>query len=128
MEPDIHWSAMSGHISTFVVNGGQYAKIFWTEQFKEGMQSVLDSIQTKHAINLERIPRFDELEGHGPKRAHSVEEYFDDLSMHLMYEIYHRDFDLFKYDSTTWGTNSRSVKSTLMKSTQNLVTDPVSLS
>ena len=22
MEPDIHWSAMSGHISTFVVNGG----------------------------------------------------------------------------------------------------------
>jgi len=98
MEPDIHWSAMSGHISTFVVNGGQYDKIFWTEQFNEGMQSVLDSIQTKHAINLEEIPRFNESEGHGLKRAHPVEDYFDDLSMHLMYEIYHRDFDLFKYD------------------------------
>ena len=23
MEPDIHWSAMSGHISTFIVNGGR---------------------------------------------------------------------------------------------------------
>ena len=56
MEPDIHWSAMSGHISTFVVNGGQYDKIFWTEQFNEGMQSFLDSIQTKHAINLNEIP------------------------------------------------------------------------
>ena len=97
MEPDIHWSAMSGHISTFVVNGGQYDKIFWTEQFNEGMQSVLDSIQTKHAINLEEIPRFNESEGHGSKLAHPVEDYFDDLFIHPMYEIYHRDFDLFKY-------------------------------
>jgi hypothetical protein len=24
MEPDIHWSAMSVHISTFIVNGGRY--------------------------------------------------------------------------------------------------------
>ena len=58
MKPDIHWSAMSGHISTLVVNGGQYDKIFWTEQFNEGMQSFLDSIQTKHAINLNEIPPF----------------------------------------------------------------------
>ena len=98
MEPDLHWSTMSGQISTFVVNGGQCDKIFWTEQFNEGMQIVLDSIQTKHAINPEEIPRFNESEGHGPKRAHPVEDYFDDLSMHLMYEIYHRDFHLFKYD------------------------------
>jgi hypothetical protein len=27
-----------------------------------------------------------------------VEDYFDDLSMHLMWEIYKRDFQLFKYD------------------------------
>jgi len=46
MDPDIHWSAMSGR----------------------------------------------------PKRAHPVEDYFDDLSMHLIYEIYKRDFKLFKYD------------------------------
>ena len=73
MDPDIHWAAVSGHVSTFIVNGGTYDQIFWTE-------------------------RFNESEGHGPKRAHPVEDYFDDLSMHLMREIYKRDFDLFKYD------------------------------
>jgi hypothetical protein len=26
-----------------------------------------------------------------------VEAYFDDLSMHLVYEMFKRDFDLFKY-------------------------------
>ena len=31
MEPDIHWSAMSGHVSTFIVNGGTYDRIVWTE-------------------------------------------------------------------------------------------------
>ncbi len=41
---------------------------------------------------------FNESEGHGPKRAHPVEAYFDDLSMHLMWEIYKRDFQLFRYD------------------------------
>ena len=98
MEPDIHWSATSGHVSTFIVNGGRYDHIFWTEKFNEGMQTVLDNIETSHAVELANIPRFNESEGHGPKRAHPVEDYFDDLSMHLVYEIYKRDFDLFKYD------------------------------
>lgn len=98
MEPDIHWSAISGHVSTFIVNGGRYNKIFWTEQFNDGMQDVLDHIQTPHAVDLSSIPRFNESEGHGPKRLHPVEDYFDDLSMHLIYEIYKRDFELFKYD------------------------------
>ncbi len=98
MDPDIHWSAMSGHVSTFIVNGGRYDKIFWTEQFNDGMQQVLDGIDTHHTVDLASIPRFNESEGHGPKRAHPVEDYFDDLSMHLVYEIYKRDFDLFKYD------------------------------
>lgn len=98
MDPDIHWSAMSGHVSTFIVNGGRYNKVFWTEQFNDGMQQVLDSIDTKHSVDLATIPRFNESEGHGPKRAHPVEDYFDDLSMHLVYEIYKKDFELFKYD------------------------------
>ena len=98
MDPDIHWSAMSGHISTFVVNGGRYDAIFWTEAFNDGMQKVLDDLETPHAVDLDTIPRFNESEGHGPKRAHPVEAYFDDLSMHLIYEIYKRDFDLFRYD------------------------------
>ena len=98
MEPDIHWSAMAGHVSTFIVNGGTYDKIFFTEKFNEGMQDVLDHIETPHRVDLAQIPRFNESEGHGPKRQHPVEAYFDDLSMHLMWEIYKRDFQLFKYD------------------------------
>ncbi len=98
MEPDIHWSAMAGHVSTFIVNGGRYDHILFTESFNDGMQIVLDHIDTKHPVDLKTIPRFNESEGHGPKRAHPVEAYFDDLSMHLMWEIYKRDFQNFQYD------------------------------
>lgn len=98
MDPDIHWSAMSGHISTLIVNGGRYDTIFSVEDFDTGMQKVLDAIETPHPVELAAIPRFNESEGHGPKRAHPVEDYFDDLSMHLMYEMYKRDFNLFRYD------------------------------
>jgi hypothetical protein len=98
MDPDIHWSAMAGHVSTFVVNGGRYDNIFWTEKFDDGMQSVLDNIEMAHPVDLASVPRFNESEGHGPKRLHPVEDYFDDLSMHLVYEIYKKDFTLFRYD------------------------------
>ncbi|MEO1537252.1 MAG: sulfotransferase family protein [Pseudomonadota bacterium] len=98
MDPDIHWSAMSGHISTFIVNGGHYDRIFWTEKFNEGMQEVLENVSVTVPVNLSEIPRFNESEGHGPKRAYPIEDFFDDLSMHLVYEIYKRDFDLFRYD------------------------------
>ena len=69
MEPDIHWSAMSGHVSTFIVNGGRYNKTFWTEQFNDGMGQVLDAISTPVSVDLANIPRFNESEGHCPKRA-----------------------------------------------------------
>jgi len=98
MDPDIHWSAMSGHISTFILNGGHYDNIFHTEVFNKGMQGILAGIETPHKVDLDKIPRFNESEGHGPKRAHPVEDFFDDLSMHLVREMYKRDFDLFKYD------------------------------
>ena len=98
MEPDIHWSAMSGHISTFIVNGGQYDRIFITETFNDGMQTVLDAVKTPVPIDLATIPKFNESEGHGPRRAHPVSAYFDDLSHHLIWEIYKRDFQLFRYD------------------------------
>ena len=98
MDPDIHWSAASGHVSTFIVNGGRDDKVVGTEKGNDGMQEVLDAIETPHQVDLASIPRFNESEGHGPKRAHPVEDYFDDLSMHLVYEIYKRDFELFKYD------------------------------
>lgn len=98
MEPDIHWSAMSGHISTFIVNGGRYDQIFFTEKFNEGMQKVLDAAPTPVKLDVNDVPKFNESEGHGPKRAHKISEYFDDLSRHLVWEIYKKDFQLFKYD------------------------------
>jgi hypothetical protein len=106
MDPDIHWSSMSGHISTFIANGGRYDRIFWTEDFAAGMQDVLDRIEVANPVDLASIPRFNESEGHAPKRAHPVADYFDDLSMHLVYEIYKRDFELFRYDFENPG-NSR---------------------
>lgn len=101
MDPDIHWSAMSGHVSTLVTNGGRYDQIFFTETFQDGMSKVLDGIDTPHPVDLANIPRFNESEGHGPKRLHPVEDYFDDLSMHLMLEMYKQDFELFCYDFDT---------------------------
>jgi len=100
MEPDIHWSSMSGHISTFIHNGGRYDQIFHIENFNDGMQVVLDHMKprTRKKIDLKKIPRFNESAGHGPERAHPVSAYFDDLSKHLIWEIYRKDFELFKYD------------------------------
>ena len=98
MEPDIHWSSMSGHIGTFILNGGRYDQIFFTEKFDQGMQRVLDAADTPVRMDVAQVPRFNESEGHGPKRAYPVSDYFDDLSRHLIWEIYKKDFQLFRYD------------------------------
>ena len=98
MEPDIHWSSMAGHIATFIVNGGRYDRIVFTEDFNPGMQRVMDAARTPVPVELSAVPRFNESEGHGPKRAHPVSAYFDDLSRHLVWEIYKKDFQLFHYD------------------------------
>ncbi|RMF40945.1 MAG: sulfotransferase family protein [Alphaproteobacteria bacterium] len=98
MEPDIHWSSCAGHVSTLVAGGGRYDRILATEALGPGLQEVLDSAGLAHRVDVAAMPRFNESEGHGPRRAHPVEAYFDDLSIHLMHEIYRRDFNLFKYD------------------------------
>ncbi|MFS4438129.1 sulfotransferase family protein [Paracoccaceae bacterium GXU_MW_L88] len=97
MPADIHWSSVSGHVGTFVSNGGRFDKVISTEDFNAGMQEVLSHVETRHAVDLGNIPRFNESEGHGPKRAHPVEAYFDDLSIYIMHDIYRRDFKLFNY-------------------------------
>lgn len=98
MEPDIHWSSMSGHISTFIVNGGRYDRILFTETLNDGMRELLAQVNTPVPVDPHAVPRFNESEGHGPKRAHKVSDYFDDLSRHLIWEIYKDDFQLFRYD------------------------------
>ena len=98
MDPDIHWSAVSGHVSTLVKGGGRYDAIFHVETFKPGMQHVLNRVETPVPVDLAEVPRFNESADHGPKRLHPVEDYFDDLARHLVWEIYKRDFRLFRYD------------------------------
>jgi hypothetical protein len=59
---------------------------------------VFDAVATPVKVDVAKVPRFNDGEGSGPARDHPVEAYFDDLSMHLVHEIYNRDFDLFGYD------------------------------
>jgi hypothetical protein len=98
MDPDIHWSPMSGHVATLIAGGGRYDHIFFTEHFDTGMKLVLEAVETPVKVDLGAVPRFNESSGHGPTRAHPVEDFFDDLAMHLTYEIYKPDFELFRYD------------------------------
>lgn len=98
MEPDIHWSSCAGHVATLVAGGGRYHAVLATESLTEGLGAVLSRVETPHRVDLAGLPRFNESDGHGPRRAHPVEAYFDDLSVHLMQEIYRRDFALFRYD------------------------------
>ncbi|MEM1160028.1 MAG: sulfotransferase family 2 domain-containing protein, partial [Pseudomonadota bacterium] len=100
MHPDIHWSPMAGHAATLVNNGGRYDAVFPTETFGNGMANVLDRIEVAHATDLGALPRFNESEGHGPKRAHPVEDYFDDLAVHIVTDVYARDFEVFGYSRT----------------------------
>lgn len=97
MHPDIHWAPVAGHASTLVRNGGAYQHVFATEDFNVGMAEVLEKRPLTHGVTLEDLPRFNESEGHGPKRAHPVEDYFDDLANSIMTDIYRKDFSVFKY-------------------------------
>ncbi|MEO0866374.1 MAG: sulfotransferase family protein [Pseudomonadota bacterium] len=99
MHPDIHWAPMAGHASTLVNNGGRYDIVFATEEFGPGMSSVLDRVVLQHQPMLDSLPRFNESEGHGPKRAHPVADYFDDLAVHIMTDIYRKDFAAFGYST-----------------------------
>ena len=62
------------------------------------MSEVFDAIDTPHEVDIAKSRASTKARATGRKRAHPVEDYFDDLSMHIVYEIYKRDFELFKYD------------------------------
>ena len=98
MHPDLHWAPMVNHAATLVHNGGRYDLVFAAEEFNQGMQAVLDRVDLAYHTDLDRLPRFNESEGHGPKRAHPVEDYFDDLAQHIMRDVYTQDFEIFGYD------------------------------
>jgi hypothetical protein len=96
--PDIHWLSMADHARALLQNGGQYDQIFHIEAFDAGMHNVMQQITPRHPVDLGKVPRFNESAGHGAKRQHPIAAYFDDLSQHLMYQMYRQDFALFRYD------------------------------
>ena len=98
--PDIHWAPMANHAATLVRNGGRFDAVFAIEAFEPGMSAVLDRVELSHRPDLAQLPRFNESEGLGPRRAHAVEEYFDDLATHIVTEVYRKDFRIFGYDWT----------------------------
>ncbi|MGB1033944.1 MAG: sulfotransferase family protein [Primorskyibacter sp.] len=106
MDPDIHWSPMASHIGTFVANGGRFDAILRTEDFGPGMDAVLSQINTPVTVDLAAVPRFNDSGDQGAKRAHPVADYFDDLSMYLVQDMYKKDFALFGYDRDAPGTKT----------------------
>ncbi len=98
MDPDVRWPAQAGNIGTFVT-GGRRDRAFGAEALDEGMQEVLDGTATPHPVDLEAIPRSNESEGHGPRRAHpvsahSVSAHLDELSRPPTWEAYRTDVHL----------------------------------
>lgn len=98
MQADIHWIPMSNHVNFSVKRGAVLDAIFPTENFNEGMKKVLKAAPLPHDLDVDAMPRFNESQGHGPKRLHDIPDYFDDLSTFIMHDVYRRDFQLFKYD------------------------------
>ena len=86
MFPDIHWIAMANHVGYSVKNGMKFDYIFATENFNDGMKHVLAQSPLVHEVDVDAMPRFNESEGHGPKRAHPVADCVDALSVYIMPE------------------------------------------
>ena len=98
MHPDIHWIPMANHLGFSIRAGARFDYIFATEGFNDGMKHVVAQAPLDHQLDIDAMPRFNESEGHGPKRAFEIADYFDDLSIYIMHDIYRKDFQLFKYD------------------------------
>ncbi|MCC5958739.1 MAG: sulfotransferase family 2 domain-containing protein [Rhodobacteraceae bacterium] len=89
---DRHWTAQAQHLRAVTLNGVAFSHLFRIEDWDSGIVPVLEHIPQAH--RPEMVPRFNS----GPKPAAPLAEYFDDLSLHLMQELYRWDFELFGYD------------------------------
>jgi hypothetical protein len=89
---DRHWTPQVQHLRVLPLNGVDYAHIFAVEDMAVGLAPVLARIPI--AKRPEAVARFNI----GPKPARPLADWFDDLSIHLMQEVYRWDFDLLGYD------------------------------
>jgi hypothetical protein len=88
---DRHWTPQAQHLRAFTVNGVAFDHLFRVEEFATGVVPVMQRIPA--ALAPSRLPRFNEAE----RPDLPITTYFDDLTLHLVHEIYRWDFDLFGY-------------------------------
>lgn len=88
---DRHWTPQAQHLRSFAVNGVLFDHLFHVEQFAEGIAPVLTRIAAPSRPAA--LPRFNISQ----RPDLPIETYFDDLTLHLVHEIYRWDFDLFGY-------------------------------
>jgi hypothetical protein len=113
MDPDIHWSADVGPCVDLHRERRTLRPHLLHRAVRRGNAIGAGPVRKRPvAVDLAAVPRFNESEGHGPKRAHPVEDYFDDLSMHLVKEMYHRTSTSSATTSTIPRTGCRWARST----------------
>lgn len=86
---DRHWTPQAQHLRSFAVNGVAFDHLFRVEQFADGIVPVLSRLPQRPFP----LPRFNV----ATRPELPIHSYFDDLTLHLVHEIYRWDFDLFGY-------------------------------
>lgn len=95
---DRHWTPQAQHLRSFAVNGVAYDHLFTVEDFTAGVAPVIARIPQDRRPTL--LPRFNV----SRRPELPLESYFDDLTLHLVHEMYRWDFDLFGYAAFTPAT------------------------
>lgn len=88
---DRHWTPQAQHLRAFAVNGLPFDHLFHVEHFEQGVAPVLARVSL--ANRPTELLRFNSV----PRPALPIDSYFDDLTLHLVHEVYRWDFDLFGY-------------------------------
>jgi len=88
---DRHWTPQAQHLRSFAVNGVAFDHLFHVENFAEGIAPVLEHVPAP--VRPPVLPRFNVTS----RPNLPSDSYFDDLTLHLVHEIYRWDFDLFGY-------------------------------
>ena len=91
---------MSGHVSTFIVNGGTYDKIFWTEKLqRRDARACWTAIETPHPVNLSKTsPGSTKAKATAPNAPIRLRITSTISPCTWCVRSIKRDFDLFKYD------------------------------
>ena len=89
---DRHWTSQLQHLRALPLNGVDYGHLFQIEAMEPGLAPILSRMEP--ARRPAALPRFNP----SPKPAWPVSDWFDDISVHLMQEMYRWDFELLGYD------------------------------